>query len=82
MRELGARCTCCVLAVYDSAGVLEVVEGASGLQQGAALRALIDCSTGDPDVLQALAGRLHARGVDFLRETAACLMDMRLGADA
>jgi 3-hydroxyisobutyrate dehydrogenase-like beta-hydroxyacid dehydrogenase len=28
--------------------------------------ALIDCSTGDPDALQALAGRLAAGGVDFI----------------
>lgn len=66
LRDLGARCACSVLAVYDTAGVLEVTEGTGGLLEGGALRALIDCSTGDPDALQALAGRLQARGVDFI----------------
>jgi len=64
--ELGERCACVVLAVFDTAGVLEVVEGPDGLLKGRALRALIDCSTGDPDALRALAGRLAARSVDFI----------------
>ena len=64
--EIGTRCGCCVLAVYDSAGVLDVTEGSGGLLSGSALRALIDCSTGDPDALQALAQRLAARAVDFI----------------
>jgi 3-hydroxyisobutyrate dehydrogenase-like beta-hydroxyacid dehydrogenase len=34
--------------------------------QGDAPRAVIDCSTGDPDALQALAARLAQRGVDFI----------------
>jgi 3-hydroxyisobutyrate dehydrogenase-like beta-hydroxyacid dehydrogenase len=66
LAELGERCACVVLAVFDTAGVIEVVEGPRGLIGGRALRALIDCSTGDPDALQALAGRLAARGVDFI----------------
>jgi 3-hydroxyisobutyrate dehydrogenase-like beta-hydroxyacid dehydrogenase len=90
LRELGSRCACCVLAVYDTAGVLEVTEGVEGLLEGAALRALIDCSTGDPDLLQALAARLHARGVDFIEaplsgsseQIARGDATMLLGADA
>ncbi|MES2957974.1 MAG: NAD(P)-dependent oxidoreductase [Pseudomonadota bacterium] len=66
LADLGRRCACVVLAVFDTAGVLDVVEGPGGLLEGGALRALIDCSTGDPDALQALAGRLAARGVDFI----------------
>lgn len=64
--DLGRRCGCVVLAVFDTAGVLEVVEGPSGLLQGGSTRAVIDCSTGDPDALQALAARLEHRGVDFI----------------
>ena len=64
--ELGARCGRIVLAVYDTAGVLDVVEGPQGLLAGGAPGVIVDCSTGDPDALQALAGRLAARGVDFI----------------
>lgn len=59
---LGARCAVAVLAVYDTAGVLSVVEGMAG----GALRAIVDCSTGDPDALAALAGRLAERAIDFI----------------
>jgi 3-hydroxyisobutyrate dehydrogenase-like beta-hydroxyacid dehydrogenase len=61
--ELGTHCEHVVLAVFDTAGVLEVVEGLLG---STTLRAVIDCSTGDPDALQALAARLADRGIDFI----------------
>lgn len=64
--ELGAICPRTVLAVFDTTGVLDVVEGPQGLMAGALPQALIDCSTGDPDALQALASRLAGRGVDFI----------------
>ncbi|MFO1218886.1 MAG: NAD(P)-dependent oxidoreductase [Burkholderiaceae bacterium] len=65
--QLGRRCDCVVLAVYDTAGVLEVIEGAGGLLgEGSVVRTIIDCSTGDPDALQALAARLAARGIALL----------------
>lgn len=63
---LGAECACVVLAVFDTTGVLEVVEGPDGLLAGGATRVLIDASTGDPDRLQALAQRLAGRGIDFI----------------
>jgi 3-hydroxyisobutyrate dehydrogenase-like beta-hydroxyacid dehydrogenase len=63
LAELGMHCEHVVLAVFDTAGVLEVVEGLIG---SAMLRAVIDCSTGDPDALQALAARLADRGIDFI----------------
>jgi 3-hydroxyisobutyrate dehydrogenase-like beta-hydroxyacid dehydrogenase len=66
LADLRERCACVVLAVFDTAGVIEVVEGPNGLLASRALRALIDCSTGDPDALQALAGRMAARSVDFI----------------
>lgn len=64
--EIGARCARVVLAVFDTDGVLQVSEGEAGLLSGGMLRALIDCSTGDPDRLQALGQRLAARGIDFI----------------
>jgi 3-hydroxyisobutyrate dehydrogenase-like beta-hydroxyacid dehydrogenase len=63
---LGAQCQRAVLAVFDTTSVLAVVESEQGLLAGVPPSALIDCSTGDPDALQALAGRLAARGVDFI----------------
>lgn len=66
LREMGQRCAAVVLAVFDTAGVLEVVEGPGGLLEGGTPQVLIDCSTGDPEALQALAGRLARRGVDFI----------------
>jgi 3-hydroxyisobutyrate dehydrogenase-like beta-hydroxyacid dehydrogenase len=64
--ELGATCDRIVLAVFDSAGVLDVVEGESGVLAGGTPRALIDCSTGDPDALHALAARLAAKAIHFI----------------
>lgn len=66
LREIGQGCDAVVLAVFDTAGVLEVVEGQEGLLQGGTPQAIIDCSTGDPQALQALAERLAPRGVDFI----------------
>ena len=63
---IGAQCERIVLAVYDTAGVIEVVEGPHGLLESGAPKSLFDCSTGDPDALQALAVRLAARGVQFI----------------
>ncbi|MBL8348262.1 MAG: NAD(P)-dependent oxidoreductase [Rubrivivax sp.] len=66
LRALGATCECVVLAVFDTAGVLEVIEGPGGLLEGGATRAVVDCSTGDPEALQALAARLATRGVTLV----------------
>ena len=66
LRELSGLCSCAVLAVFDTHGVIEVVEGPAGLLEGGAVRALIDCSTGAPDALSALAARLEKLGVAFL----------------
>jgi 3-hydroxyisobutyrate dehydrogenase-like beta-hydroxyacid dehydrogenase len=67
-RALGDACDSVVLAVFDTGGVIDSVEGAEGLLSAAAPRTelLVDCSTGDPDKLQALAGRLAARGLGFV----------------
>lgn len=63
---MAARCSAVVLAVFDTAGVLDVIEGTNGLLSGGTPRVMLDCSTGDPDALQALAGRLASRGIDFI----------------
>lgn len=55
-----------LLAVFTTDDVLSVIEGPSGLLSAPGLATVIDCSTGDPDTLQALATRLQARGIDFI----------------
>ena len=88
LHALGSACDCVVLAVFDTAGVLQVVDG--GLLEGGRVRALIDCSTGDPEALQALAERLAKRGIDFIeaplsgssQQIAAGSATVLLGADA
>ena len=72
LADMARRAAIVLLAVYDTQGVLQVVEGPAGLLQGAAaeageprLRHLIDCSTGEPQSLQALAGRLQSCGILF-----------------
>lgn len=75
LQALAAQCPQVVLAVFDTAGVLQVVEGGEGEEGGEGragllsvpgVRTLVDCSTGEPEALQALALRLAARGVDFI----------------
>lgn len=93
-RELAAEAETVVLAVFDTGGVLDSVEGPEGLLSASApaprTRLLIDCSTGDPERLQALAGRLAARGVGFVEaplsgssdQIAAGQATMLIGTDA
>lgn len=64
--ELGRQATVLVLAVFETRDVIDVLEGPHGLLANGITRTVIDCSTGDPDALEALAGRLAARGVDFI----------------
>ena len=65
--QVGAAAECVLLAVFDTGDVIDVLEGAGGLLAGRpAVRTVIDCSTGDPQRLQALAGRLQARGIGFI----------------
>ena len=66
-REVAERCERVVLAVYDTAAVEEVVEGAQGLLKAAKPpRLIVDTSTGEPDRLEALAGRLAAHTIAFV----------------
>jgi len=64
--DVGAVAHTVVLAVFETRDVIEVVEGADGLLSRGAVRTLIDCSTGEPALLEALAARLAARGVAFV----------------
>lgn len=67
LAALSCQVTAVVLAVFDTRDVLQVVEAPGGLLgAGSRVTAVIDCSTGDPDALQALAGRLHDRGIDLI----------------
>jgi len=66
LREMSRACPTVVLAVFDTAGVLEVIEGPGGLLEGGSVETVIDCSTGDPEALQALSTRLAARGVTLI----------------
>lgn len=66
-QALGRACDQVVLAVFDTSGVVDVLEGPAGLlQAGHRVSAVIDCSTGSPGELEGLARRLSARGVDFI----------------
>jgi 3-hydroxyisobutyrate dehydrogenase-like beta-hydroxyacid dehydrogenase len=61
---IGQAAPIVLLAVFDTAGVLQVLEGTGSLlDPGHQVRTVIDCSTGSPDLLEALGQRLHARNV-------------------
>ena len=66
LRALGAAASRVVLAVFNSADVLAVVEGEAGLGGAPGMACIIDCSTGTPEVLESLAERLEQRGIDFI----------------
>jgi 3-hydroxyisobutyrate dehydrogenase-like beta-hydroxyacid dehydrogenase len=65
--DVGARCDCVLLAVFDSDDVVSVLEDPGGLlAPGHCVHTVIDCSTGAPEILQALAQRLRSRGIAFI----------------
>ena len=79
--QVAQNATCVLLAVFDSQGVLDVVEGPMGLVAGGwgentytnadsdarkPPHMIIDCSTGSPELLAALAARLQRLGIDFI----------------
>ena len=64
--DLGQQVNAAVLAVYDSAGVIAVLEGSQGLLAPGQIQRVVDCSTGSPETLSALAQRLAGRGVSFI----------------
>lgn len=65
--DVGAHCPCVLLAVFDTKDVIALLEQPAGLLAGVpAVRTVIDCSTGEPEALQALAARLRQRGIAFI----------------
>ncbi len=64
--ELARQAGTVIMAVMETRDVLTAVEGPQGLLVGGTPQAIIDCSTGDPDLLVALAERLQARGVPLI----------------
>lgn len=66
LREVGSLCATVVLAVFDTRGVIDAVEGPQGLLTGGAVRVLVDCSTGDPEALESLATRLQPLGISYI----------------
>lgn len=66
LAQLASAASCVVLAVFNTDDVLNVVEGTAGLLSVPGVRHIIDCSTGVPEQLEALAARLKARGIGFI----------------
>jgi 3-hydroxyisobutyrate dehydrogenase-like beta-hydroxyacid dehydrogenase len=65
--EVGERASCVLLAVFETADVLQVLESGDGLfAPGHCVTTVIDCSTGEPVALAALAARLALRGIAFV----------------
>jgi 3-hydroxyisobutyrate dehydrogenase-like beta-hydroxyacid dehydrogenase len=69
LAEVASAASCIVLAVFNTDDVLKVVEGPGGLLSVFGVRSIIDCSTGTPHELEALAARLAARGITFIEAT-------------
>jgi 3-hydroxyisobutyrate dehydrogenase-like beta-hydroxyacid dehydrogenase len=69
---VGAQCDCVVLAVFDTNDVRSVVGSLREpthqglLATGHRVRTIIDCSTGEPEALRALAAQLGERAIDFI----------------
>jgi 3-hydroxyisobutyrate dehydrogenase-like beta-hydroxyacid dehydrogenase len=63
--EVGRHCRNVVLAVFDTAQVIGVLEGADGMQPQPG-QIVICCSTCDPDPIVGLNTRLTTKGVRFL----------------
>lgn len=66
LAEVANAASSMVLAVFNTDDVLKVVEGPGGLLSVFGVRSIIDCSTGTPHELAALAARLAARGINFI----------------
>ena len=65
--HLGDLCAVVICAAFDTAGLVAAWEApAEGLSSGRALRFVIDCSTGDPSRIEALAADMLAREVGLV----------------
>lgn len=63
--EVGERCDIVVLAVFDTAQVIDVLEGADGMHPHAG-QVIVCTTTCDPDPIVELNARVSANGVRFL----------------
>lgn len=82
--QLAARVERIVLCLPDSDAVEEVCRGSSGLLSAAAsrLELVIDCTTGDPDRSEALAGRMGGAGIAFVEAEVSGSSELMLSGEA
>jgi 3-hydroxyisobutyrate dehydrogenase len=67
LADVGRHASCVILAVFDTGDVQRVLQGADGLLAPShRVAVVIDCSTGDPQQLPAVAERLRGVGVEFV----------------
>lgn len=64
--ELASQVSILVLTVFDTAGVLQVVEELLSCKVPESHFTLMDCSTGEPEQLEALSKRLKPLGIDYI----------------
>jgi 3-hydroxyisobutyrate dehydrogenase-like beta-hydroxyacid dehydrogenase len=64
--QLASIAPVCILAVFDTQGVMDVVARIRAQRSPSDPLSIIDCSTGDPTVLQNLAPTLKAEGIAFV----------------
>lgn len=64
LAEMGESCEIVVLCVTGAPQVEEAVAGVTG--DGAAVKAIIDATTSDPDVTRRLAAELRGRGIEMI----------------
>lgn len=89
-RDVGQKAPVLITAVFDTKDVLKVIEGPNGVLEGGTPQVIIDCSTGDPELLTWFADRLRTRGIGFIEaplsgssaQIAAGEATMLLGGDA
>ncbi len=89
-RDVGQKAPVLITAVFDTKDVLKVIEGPNGALEGGTPQVIIDCSTGDPELLTWFADRLRTGGIDFIEaplsgssaQIAAGEATMLLGGDA
>ena len=66
VQALASQARTLVLAVFDTRGVVEIAQALMATSEAARGLTLIDCSTGDPQALEALAATLHCHGIAFI----------------
>lgn len=82
--QLAERVERVVLCLPDSDAVEEVCGGSAGLLSAAAsrLELVIDCTTGDPDRSEALAGRMGGAGIAFVEAEVSGSSELMLSGEA